>query len=224
MPSAVHAVSDRDSPNEPTGVDHRHGDSTRSSLLRRARTADQSAWDELVSIYWRVIYRYSRQSGLGHEECEDLVQQVFIEMTDLLPKLEYDRERGRFRGLLKTIVRRRVIDHLRRTQRAGRSVAIESLVGREAPAAGSSADDLWERAWRGGILQVAMERAAAQVEPVTFQAFQLATINQIPPKQIAKILGMSLDSVYAARSRVSHRIRVIYESLLLESKDDSNTQ
>lgn len=217
-------MSERGQACELQGVWHPIADSTRSSLLRRVRTSDHAAWDELVSIYWRVIYRYARRSGLDHEESEDLVQQVLIEMTDFLPKLEYDRKRGRFRSLLKTIVRRRVIDHLRRTQRGGRPVSIESQVGREAQAAGPSADDLWSEAWRNGVLHLAMKRAAGQVEPVTFQAFQLAAINQIPPKEIAKILGMSVDSVYAARSRVSHRIRVIFESLLKESEDEPDTQ
>ncbi|MFG0306164.1 MAG: RNA polymerase sigma factor [Phycisphaerales bacterium JB040] len=202
---------------------HRLTDSTRSSLLRRAGSADEEAWRELVDTYWRVIYGYARKNGLTHEECEDLVQQVMIEMTNLLPGFEYDRERGRFRGLLKAIVRRRIADHLRKTRRDG-SVPPPGHAGAPDRAADSPADDSWEQVWRTGVLRLAMERAASQVEPVTFQAFQLATINRVPAREVAEMLGISVDSVYAARSRVAHRIRIIFDLISREGERDADSE
>jgi DNA-directed RNA polymerase specialized sigma24 family protein len=51
-----------------------------------------------------------------------------------------------------------------------------------------------------------MEQARAEVEPRTFEAFELAAIRDVPADQIADELGMTRNAVFIAKHRVLKRI------------------
>ncbi len=80
---------------------------TRRSVLLAARDADpqvrRQAWDVLVAIYWRPVYKVLRSRWqLPREDAEDLTQEFFA--TALAKDLfeRYDPARARFRTYLRT--------------------------------------------------------------------------------------------------------------------------
>lgn len=84
--------------------------STRSALF----AGGQEAWAE-VARYREPLRRLldRRCRWLGPSDREDLVQEILIEMQQSLAP-RHDRTRGRFRALLQTVVKRRVVDAIRR--------------------------------------------------------------------------------------------------------------
>jgi RNA polymerase sigma-70 factor (ECF subfamily) len=52
-----------------------------------------------------------------------------------------------------------------------------------------------------------MEKIEAEFQPKTWQAFLSLAIEGVNPELVAAELGLSLDSVYAAKSRVLRRLR-----------------
>jgi len=194
--------------------------STSPSLLVRLRDGDDSiSWDQFVTQYWRLIYSFALQRGLGASEAEDIVQEVLMEIFGAMPEFEYDRSRGTFRGYLRRITQRRITDHV---CRCGRSPTLpldradgEGMTG-TSELAGDDAVAAWERDWRRNLLQVCLKHVANEVEPRTFQAFELFALRGWTVGAVAGLLEMSEASVYAAKSRVARRVREWYDKELSE--------
>src|SRR5215210_4737156 len=70
-----------------------------AELLLACRRGDETAWDELVDRYQRLISTIPRRAGLGEEQTADVFQEVFL---TLFEKLDEIREPERLRSWLVT--------------------------------------------------------------------------------------------------------------------------
>jgi RNA polymerase sigma-70 factor (ECF subfamily) len=190
---------------ESNGLDHtgHESSSTSASLLKRIRsTDDHAAWREFVHRYWRLVWWFGRSSGLSEQDAEEVVQEVFIDVAKLAVSLEYEREKGRFRGMLQVIAHRRIVDRFRKRR---------VTTGSDASLGHLEADDSWKETWRRQELRAellaSLDLISREVEPVTYQAFQLYVLEEWPVKKVANYLSISEDSVYAAKSRIIERLR-----------------
>src|SRR5438046_2590559 len=93
---------------------------TRASLLVRLRDADDGpAWTQFVELYAPLIYGFAKKSGLQDADAADVTQEVLRAVAGAARRLEYDPNRGTFRGWLFTICRRELCDHVHRLRRLG---------------------------------------------------------------------------------------------------------
>jgi RNA polymerase sigma-70 factor (ECF subfamily) len=181
-----------------------------SLLIRLRDSRDATSWQRFFEQYWRLIYAFARRCGLSLEDAEDVLQEVVTEVYRAMPTFEYDRSRGTFRAYLRTITQRKVTDHLRKKAR-GRSacaaLAAESGNGHAqlADPAGRAAEETWERDWQRNLLQICINHVRDEVEPKTFQAFQLYALDGWSAADSARFLGVSTATVYMAKSRVTQR-------------------
>jgi len=65
-------------------------------------------------------------------------------------------------------------------------------------------------------MQIALERVKGEVEPRTYQAFQLYVLEEWSVSDVAEFLKMSQPSVYTAKSRVVQRLRHLLEAKIGE--------
>ena len=70
-----------------------------AALVKRCQKGDQSAWDELVDRYQRLIYAVPRRAGLSDEQAADVFQEVFV---TLLEKIDDIREPEKIRSWMVT--------------------------------------------------------------------------------------------------------------------------
>lgn len=92
---------------------------TPQTLLRKiadyANGDDAAEWAKFAELYEPVIRIYIAQSGdASAADADDIVQDIFIRLVDVLRNGEYKREKGRFRNYLASMVRRLLIDRHRR--------------------------------------------------------------------------------------------------------------
>src|ERR1700741_2342647 len=86
---------------------------TRASLLIQIRNgANTVAWDEFVQLYGPVVSGFARKRGLQDADAADLMQDVLRSVSSSIGRLDYDRERGTFRGWLFTITRNKGFNFL----------------------------------------------------------------------------------------------------------------
>ncbi len=91
-----------------------------ADLVKRCRTDDPAAWNELVERYSRYVYAIAvRGFRLSDEDAEDVFQDVF---TRAFLRLETLRDDAAFRPWIGQLTRRRCLDHL---AGAGREVPVE---------------------------------------------------------------------------------------------------
>jgi RNA polymerase sigma-70 factor (ECF subfamily) len=182
---------------------------TRPSLLLRLRDAgDQQAWEEFVDLYAPLVYGFARKHGLQDADAADLTQDVLRAVAGAVPRLDYDPARGSFRAWLLTVVRNKLLNFLaaagRREQ--GRGDTDGQLLLERLPAPDEDSL-LWEREHRQHILAQAGERVRRQVQPATWLAFWRTAVEGRRVEETAVELGLSVASVYLARSRVMARLK-----------------
>lgn len=59
-----------------------------AELLQACRRGDESAWNELVERYQRLISTIPRRAGLSEEQTADVFQEVFLTLFEKLDEIE----------------------------------------------------------------------------------------------------------------------------------------
>jgi len=196
-------------------ADSRNSDApiTRPSLLLRLRDADDAeAWREFVRLYTPLVFAHCTRQGLQEADAADVAQEVMRVAAQALPEIEYDAERGKFRGWLLQTTRHRLYKFYRQQSRAplpASDTTIERFVDGEP---GPDERARWEEDYRQRLFDWATERARPEFQPATWQAFWLTAVKSVSVKEVAGQLGISVGAVYIARSRVIARLRELIES------------
>lgn len=178
-----------------------------SSFLGQVQGMDPVGWSRLVMTFAPIVYRWCRRSGIRESDAPDVMQEVFATVARGIVHFERREEQGSFRAWLATITRSRVRDFLRKDARhqapEGGTAALEQLQ--------SVPDELDSTICSEGIespiARRVMEIVRAEFEEVTWQAFWMSTIESLAPSIVASRLGLSLASVYQARTRVLRKLR-----------------
>lgn len=195
------------------------GTLTSTTLLSRvAGAADEAADRAFVERYAPMVRAVARACRLSEADAEDLAQEVMIGSVEALRRHRYDRGRGRFRRFLKGVIAHKVRDALAGKRRDHRltsgvpgSAGTLGTHGSEPADASPSPAETFEAAFDAEWQKVAMEEALdeirREVEPVTFQAFDLYFRKDMSAGKVAKLLGVSRNVVYIAKTRVLARLK-----------------
>lgn len=179
---------------------------TSVSLLQRVKDpGDQLAWCEFVRLYAPLVYSYGRKRGLQDADAADLAQDVLKIAAEKMDNFQYDPTRGSFRGWLLTVTLNQVRRLSRSCQHQGTGrTSIVNLLQQQPT---KQEETSWEQDSQAQALRWASEQVCSEFQPHTWKAFLLTAVQQIPAAEVASQLGMSVGSVYVAKSRVISRLR-----------------
>lgn len=179
---------------------------TQATLLERLREqADPAAWEEFFRRYRPFIHECARRRGCSEHTAEELVQDVLLTVYERRADFHYDPGRGRFRDWLSRVVRNLVSRHRRAPAQRIRGVGGSAEQAELADSA-IAPDAAWLAAYEDALLQTSLEVVRREVQPETYQAFELVMINELSGAQAAAITGLSCNAVYLARKRVLARL------------------
>ena len=188
---------------------------TSKSLIGRIKdNTDQQSWERFVKLYSPLLLFWSRKTGLGESEAADAVQEVFIILADKLPTFSYDSSKS-FRGWLRRITINKSIDLLRKVNRDPELAESGEL--RNAFVEDNVAV-LSEQEYKSFLLRRALEIMKSEFDESKWKACWMTTVEGKKAEVVANELGITVNSVYLARSRILRRLR---EELvgLIESGD-----
>ncbi|QYO66404.1 RNA polymerase sigma factor [Leptolyngbya sp. 7M] len=86
-----------------------------AELVRKARSGDAIAWEEIVTTFSRRIFNLAYRFTSNAEAAEDLTQEVFIRIYRTLD--QYDPRQGDLSNWLMRLARNLIIDDYRHRQR-----------------------------------------------------------------------------------------------------------
>jgi RNA polymerase sigma-70 factor (ECF subfamily) len=182
---------------------------TSASLLGRLHRApdDPAAWDRFVKRYGLKIYQWCWKWGLQHADAEDVTQNVLLEIARKMRTFTYDPARS-FRGWLRVLTHAAWCDLLesrkRRPAGSGDDRVQELL---ETVEARDQLVQRLEEEYESELLAEAEARVRLRVEGPTWEAFRLLAVDRRSGAEAAKLLGMTVGTVFKCKSRVQKMLR-----------------
>ena len=189
---------------------------TSLTLLKRLQQEpDPAAWQLLVDIYAPLIGRWLSRCPLQHADHEDLTQEVLQIVVRKLPEFQRRRE-GSFRAWLRVVTANCLRAHWRsakhRATATGDSDFVQMLQELEDPQSPLAQE--WDEEDDRHVVRRLLELIEPQFEPTTLDAFRRVVMDGEKPAQVAAELGVSVNAVLIARSRVLRRLRGELEGLM----------
>jgi len=185
---------------------------TSLTLLGRLKSPhDQEAWRRFARLYTPLLYHWCRRVGLQPHDAADLVQDVFLLLVRKLPGFQYDRRRS-FRNWLRTVTMNKWRERARR--KALQTVGIAGDV--EEPAERKLDWRLEATEYRAELVRSALPLIEPEFSEASWQAFMRHAVQGEQASAVAARLGLSVGSVYSAKSRVLSRLRQELMGLLDE--------
>ena len=194
---------------------------TRASLIARVRDPnDRVAWERFAAVYVPMVRAYCLRRGLQEADAVDVTQDVMASIARSMKEFDYDPKRGGFRNGLFTVTRSKLNNFFeqrgrRRDQGSGRTTVQEVL--QQQPDAAETAE--WDREYRRHLFEWAAKQARAEFEGTTWQAFVLVAVEGRSAAEAGQAVGLSLNAVYVAKSRVLNRLRELVATV--DEADDS---
>jgi RNA polymerase sigma-70 factor (ECF subfamily) len=184
---------------------------TSVSLLQRLRQpAEQDAWGRFVQLYSPLLYYWAHHLGLNEPDAADLVQDVFTTLVQKLPEFCYEPGKS-FRGWLRTVTLNKWRD---RSRRRAAGPGYEGPGALDGLAADEDSGAFGESEYRQHLVSRAVQLMQAEFSPKTWKACWEHVVACRPAAEVAAELGISVGSVYVAKSRVLSRLRQELEGLL----------
>ena len=181
---------------------------TRLSLLVKVRSPDdREAWEEFVLIYRPVIYRMARRRGMQDADAQDLVQTVLIRVASAIDR--WEKASGtRFRHWLRRVAKNAILTSLSRSPKdvAKGGSDIQELIAEQPEVESGIEQELSIEYMREQYLRAAVT-VQTDVNAETRRAFEFTVIDGKSCDEVATLIGKSVGTVYAARSRIMRRLR-----------------
>jgi RNA polymerase sigma factor (sigma-70 family) len=166
-------------------------------LVKKCISGDNLAWENLLRAHSRKVYGLCYRFTGRAEEAEDLTQEVFIKIFQILTS--FDPAQGSFSTWLNRIARNHLVDHYRRTKkdRVTSSIDDELPTLEEQPSAGSIEPvQHLEARERRELLQAALDK----LSPDLREAVILRDLQDLDYIEIARVLEVPEGTV---KSRIN---------------------
>lgn len=193
---------------------------TSVSLLERlaAQNLDED-WQRLLSIYRPFIDSQVRKYPQLSTEADDIVQNICMVLMRQLPQFQRQRT-GSFRKWFRLVT----VNQLRAEARRHRARPIPASLIAELDVAldqlldpASEASRRWDEEHDQEVLRRVIDIVRPEINPVHWQAFQLHVLEQRPAEDVAQSMGLTLNVVQLAKSRIKKRMQVELQGLMDES-------
>ncbi len=177
---------------------------TSATLLERVRQrTDRAAWNQFAELYTPFLYHCARTLGLADSDAADAVQDVFVLLLEKLPDFQYAKD-GSFRAWLRTVTVNKCRERFRKRQEV--AIGGSDLPGMDQIQANNT-DALWDTEYRQYLVARALAFMQSEFETTTWKACWETTVKDRRTKDVAADLGITINAVFVARSRVLRRLR-----------------
>jgi RNA polymerase sigma-70 factor, ECF subfamily len=182
---------------------------TSLTLLERVREQDGDAWQRLVLLYAPLVVRWCNHRGVRGQDADDVQQEVFQAVATGLPTFRRDRPGDTFRGWLRVITRRKLLDHFRKQARHPEAQG-GTTAQRQLQEIADQEDQALPEDTEGDLSSLyhrALDLVRSEFEDRTWEAFWRVAVDNQSPDLIAADLGVTPAAIRKAKSRVLHRLR-----------------
>lgn len=183
-----------------------------AELIKRARTGDGGAWEEIVSLFSRRIFNLAYRFTSSVDSAEDLTQEVFIRIYRTLE--QYDPKQGDLANWLMRLARNLIIDDYRHRQRNPQNTMADTVDDHQyhLRAVGTSAQKEMERREIAAQVQEGIDKLPADLKTCVI----LRDIEELSYQEIVEMLEIPEGTVKSRINRgrielakILRRMRVV---------------
>lgn len=174
-------------------------DATDAELLQGLRDDDVAALDALLRRYWSPIVAYAARMVDRPDDAEDIAQRTFQRLWERRASW---RSKGSVRGLLYRMAHNLAVSARRSEQARGRADAASAERAGEPV---TPLDDL-----ENVELRDALSEAVQALPPRRREVFVLRCVHELSYKEIARIMGISPQTV---ANQLSHALSSLRTTL-----------
>lgn len=183
-------------------------DTSLTFLERLCESPDDDGWRRFVDLYAPLIRGWLRRYDISEHDADDLAQETLAVVVRRLGEFQHNQNPGAFRAWLRVVAvnQLRVAWRARKPQPVAGDRKVERMLEQLAdPSSGLS--QLWDRQHDQFVAQRIMKTIEPQFEPTTWRAFRRVALDGAKAAVVAEELGMSVNAVLLAKSRVLARLR-----------------
>lgn len=183
-----------------------------AELVRRARSGDGVAWEDIVTLFSRRIFNLAYRFTSSAESAEDLTQEVFIRIYRTLD--QYDPKQGDLANWLMRLARNLIIDDYRHRQRNPQNTMAEAVDDHQyhLRSVGTSAQKEMERHELAVQVQEGIDKLPADLKTCVI----LRDIEELSYQEIVDVLQIPEGTVKSRINRgrielakILRRMRVV---------------
>jgi RNA polymerase sigma-70 factor, ECF subfamily len=174
-------------------------DAPDAALVERILAGEGALFEVLVARHQESLFRIAFSMVRDSDVAADLVQDAFIRAYVNLARC---RNRERFRVWLMTLLRNRVLDHLKEKRRRDASLSDDDVLRRaEAhPVRGGETDERY-------ALRSLMEDALELLSEPLREAFVLRHVEDLSVAEVAELLGTGVSAIKMRLQRAREQLQ-----------------
>ena len=188
---------------------------TPQTLLRKiaeyANGDDSAEWARFVELYAPVIRAFIVARGdVVPSDVDDVVQEIFVRLVNVLRTGTYRPEKGRFRAYLGTMIRRLLIDRHRRAlaRGAGETVSADDVeLLAETPDAAAYVDMRLREARHAAAVEHVLART--MLDARTVAAYREYALEERPAAEVVERHGLTPNALRQIKFRVNRMIAAV---------------
>lgn len=194
---------------------------TKKTLLQKLQEKDDISWSEFYSLYAPFVSTIGRRLGMTQEDCEDLMQEIMFTLFNGQEILHYDESKGKFRTYFGQIVCHKALKMLRSSARSAIFPTTDTAAKNMTDC--RTEDDpfrkLFDEEYNNYLLTLALNELKARIDPETYDIFEMVVLQERPPKEVARCLGISRAVIDVYCSRCRKRLQKIISDIRIDNPD-----
>ena len=195
-------------------------------LAVEATGGNEASWVRFFGLYTPAMRRFIELNDHTHDP-DDVIQDVYIKLVEILEKNQYDADKARFRTFLAMLIRRQLISLYRKEQarggnatisldamqepdESGRAASVRVVADLSVPATQADEIDLtWAKAKHEAAVEHVLTKTALSAQ--TKAVYRAYVLENRPADQVAAEFGIAENLVFQIKFRVDKAISVIEE-------------
>lgn len=183
---------------------------TSASLLENLRDRPGDVhWRRLVDLYSPLIRSWLGRHTVAAADTDDLVQEVLVIVMRRMPEFHRQARTGSFRTWLRTITANCLRDFWRAQRIRPRATGASDFqeMFEQLQDSNSGLSHLWDEEHDRHVTQQLLQTLRSEFQETSWKAFLAVAIEGRSPNDVAAELGITVNAVFIAKSRILSRLR-----------------
>ena len=181
----------------------------------RTGVRDEAGWTRLFELYAPAIKAFAAERGGNEDECEDVVQEIFMRLVEVLRdgRVKIGGDAGKFRRYLATLIRNELVSRWRRRMARGEGATVP-LDDAEAQAEAIDDSDpamivdvKWRLARRKAAVEWVLTKTTLSAQSKA--VYRAYVLEERPIGEVAAEFGIPRNSVSQIKTRVERLIAAV---------------